>query len=135
MVVGCTGLFTAYEKAKVHIVAGAKRVVISAPAKDDPTPENPGMTVLMGISNDRIAKESASAPISSNASCTTNAGSPLIAILDEAIGIEKALLNTTHSYTATQALIDGQQQIAQASQTGERAGFAAACESQPGHLG
>jgi glyceraldehyde 3-phosphate dehydrogenase len=107
VVVECTGLFTAYEKAKVHLVAGAKRVVISAPAKDDPTAENPGMTVLMGISNDRIAKESASAPISSNASCTTNAGSPLIAILDESIGVEKALLNTVHGYTASQGIVDG----------------------------
>jgi glyceraldehyde 3-phosphate dehydrogenase len=107
VVVECTGLFTAYEKAKVHLVAGAKRVVISAPAKDDPTAENPGMTVLMGISNDRITKESESAPISSNASCTTNAGSPLIAILDETIGVEKALLNTVHGYTASQGIVDG----------------------------
>lgn len=107
VVVESTGLFTAYEKAKVHLTAGAKRVVISAPAKDDPTPENPGMTVLMGISDDRISKESAKCPISSNASCTTNAGSPLIAILDEAIGVEKALLNTVHGYTASQGIVDG----------------------------
>lgn len=107
VVVECTGLFTAYEKAKVHLVAGAKRVVISAPAKDDATAENPGMTVLMGISNERIVKESESSPISSNASCTTNAGSPLIAILDETIGVEKALLNTVHGYTASQGIVDG----------------------------
>lgn len=107
VVVESTGLFTSYEKARVHLSAGAKRVVISAPAKEDPTAENPGMTVLMGISNDRIAAESEKSPISSNASCTTNAGSPIMAILDEAIGIEKALLNTVHGYTASQGIVDG----------------------------
>lgn len=98
VVVESTGLYTATDKAQVHIDAGAKRVVISAPIKDDNSP-----TVLMGMNEDKLK----SCAISSNASCTTNAGSPLIAILDEALGIEKALLNTVHAYTASQSLIDG----------------------------
>ncbi|MES3031279.1 MAG: glyceraldehyde 3-phosphate dehydrogenase NAD-binding domain-containing protein [Patescibacteria group bacterium] len=98
VVVESTGLFTATEKAQAHIDAGAKRVVISAPIKDDVSP-----TVLMCMNEDKLKE----CKISSNASCTTNAGSPLIAILDEAIGIEKALLNTVHAYTASQALVDG----------------------------
>lgn len=103
VVVESTGLFTAYDKAQVHITAGAKRVVISAPAKDGDTASVPGATVLMGLNEEKIG----TCAITSNASCTTNAGSPLIAILDEKIGIAKALLNTVHAYTATQALIDG----------------------------
>jgi glyceraldehyde 3-phosphate dehydrogenase len=103
IVVESTGLFTSYEKAKIHTAAGAKRVVISAPAKDDPTDENPGATVLLGINEGDLSK----AVITSNASCTTNAGSPLMAILDEAIGIEKAVLNTVHGYTASQGIVDG----------------------------
>ena len=95
VVVESTGLFTDYEKAKAHLAGGAKRVVISAPAKGDAAL---GATVLMGVNEDRLA----SCAISSNASCTTNASSPVIAILDEKLGIERALLNTTHSYTATQ---------------------------------
>ncbi len=98
VVVESTGLFVSTEKAKVHIDAGAKKVVITAPVKDDLSP-----TVLVGINEDKLS----SCQISSNASCTTNAGSPLLAILDEALGIEKAILNTVHSYTASQALIDG----------------------------
>lgn len=96
LVVESTGLFTSAEKAQAHITAGAKRVVISAPIKD-------GTTVLMGLNEDKI-KDS---PVTSNASCTTNAASPLIAILHEKIGIEKALLNTVHAYTASQVLVDG----------------------------
>ncbi len=98
VVVESTGLYTATDKAQVHIDAGAKRVVITAPIKDDASP-----TVLMGLNEKKLAD----CKISSNASCTTNAGSPLIAILDEALGIEKALLNTVHAYTASQALVDG----------------------------
>ncbi len=101
IVIESTGLFTTYEKSQVHIDAGAKRVVISAPAKGEGSVV--GATVLMGLNEDRIK----TCQITSNASCTTNAGSPLMAILDEAIGIEKALLNTVHGYTASQSLVDG----------------------------
>ncbi len=103
VVVESTGLFTDFAKAKVHLEAGAKRVVISAPAKGDPASEAMGATILMGLNEDRFK----SAQITSNASCTTNAGSPLMAILDEKIGIEKAILNTVHAYTASQAIVDG----------------------------
>lgn len=117
VVVECTGLFTSFEKAKVHLDAGAKRVVISAPAKDEVAaagagvagattssiPTVKGETVLMAMNEEKLK----TCQISSNASCTTNAGSPLLAILDEALGIEKALLNTVHGYTASQSLVDG----------------------------
>jgi len=100
VVVESTGFFTEFEKAKAHLDAGARRVVISAPGKGDPAL---GATVLMGLNEDRIG----TCPITSNASCTTNASSPVIAILDEAIGIEKAILSTTHAYTASQSIVDG----------------------------
>lgn len=101
VVVESTGLFTSHTKALPHITAGAKRVVISAPAKDEAgSPKVP--TILMGINENEFA----SSPITSNASCTTNASSPVMAILDEAIGIEKAILSTVHGYTASQSLVD-----------------------------
>ncbi len=103
VVLECTGLFTAYDKANAHIIAGAKRVVISAPAKTGEDTLIQGKMVLMGINEADFAKH----PITSNASCTTNASSPLIAILDASVGIEKAMLNTVHGYTGTQALVDG----------------------------
>ncbi len=103
VVVESTGIFTQYEKAKAHIAGGAKRVVISAPVKDDPTVSpDAGTTILMGVNEDAMG----SVKVTSNASCTTNATSPLIAILHEALGVEKALLSTTHAYTASQALQD-----------------------------
>lgn len=102
VVVESTGVFASYEKAKVHLEAGARRVVITAPVKDDPPAGIRGVTALVGI-NDEALKE---CDISSNASCTTNAGSPLISILHDAIGIEYALLNTTHAVTASQSLVD-----------------------------
>jgi glyceraldehyde 3-phosphate dehydrogenase len=102
VVVECTGLFTKFSDAKIHIdKAGARKVVISAPAKDEPTNDEEG-TILMGINDERLKI----CHVTSNASCTTNASSPLIAILDESLGIEKALLSTTHGYTASQALVD-----------------------------
>lgn len=100
VVVESTGFFTDYEKAQAHVTAGARRVVISAPAKGD---ESIGATVLMGINEERMHACS----VTSNASCTTNSVSPIIAILDEAIGIEKAILSTTHAYTASQSIVDG----------------------------
>jgi glyceraldehyde 3-phosphate dehydrogenase len=106
VVVESTGFFTDFGKAKAHLTAGAKRVVISAPAKDGADEAGvpvTGVTVLMGVNEDKLK----GAQLTSNASCTTNAASPLIAILDSAIGIEKAILSTTHGYTASQALVDG----------------------------
>ena len=97
IVVESTGFFTDAAKARAHIDAGAKRVVITAPGKGE------GLeTILMGANEEKFG----TCDISSNASCTTNAASPLIGVLDEAIGIERALLNTTHAYTATQAIVD-----------------------------
>jgi glyceraldehyde 3-phosphate dehydrogenase len=104
IVVEATGIFASYDKAKVHLEAGAKRVVITGPVKDNPSDAGvTGATVLMGVNESELA----SCQITSNASCTTNATSPLIGILKEAIGIERAILNTVHAYTATQALVDG----------------------------
>jgi glyceraldehyde 3-phosphate dehydrogenase len=102
IVVESTGFFTSYALSQKHIVAGAKRVVISAPVKDEPPEGVAGATVLVGVNEGRLAEST----ISSNASCTTNAGAPLIQILHERLGIEKALLNTVHGYTASQSLVD-----------------------------
>jgi len=103
VVVEATGRFTDYAKAKAHLTAGARRVVISAPAKGDAAAADvSGATVLMGINEDAFP----ACAISSNGSCTTNAAAPLIEIVHEAIGVEKAMLNTIHAYTATQAIVD-----------------------------
>lgn len=102
VVVESTGLFTAYDKAAFHLDQGAKKVVISAPAKGEDG-DVAGATILLGVNEEKFG----TCDITSNASCTTNASSPLIAILDEALGIEKAILNTVHGYTASQALVDG----------------------------
>lgn len=100
VVIESTGFFTDYEKANAHVTAGARHVVISAPVKE----ENPlGATILMGLDESKLG----TCPITSNASCTTNSASPVIAILDEAIGIEKAILSTAHAYTASQSIVDG----------------------------
>ncbi len=114
VVVESTGLFVTYEKAKAHLEAGAKKVVISAPAKDSAEALLPpaggskasatlGETILLGVNEEKFG----TCNITSNASCTTNAASPLIAIMDESLGIEKALLNTVHGYTASQLIVDG----------------------------
>ena len=97
IVVESTGFFTDGAKAHGHIDAGAKKVVITAPGKGDGV-----TTILIGANEDKFG----SCDITSNASCTTNAASPIIGILDEAIGIERAILSTTHGYTASQALVD-----------------------------
>lgn len=103
IVLESTGFFASYELSKQHLEAGAKRVVISAPVKDDPAAAGvSGATVLMGVNEAALT----TCQISSNASCTTNAANPLVAILKEAIGINKAILNTVHAYTASQALVD-----------------------------
>lgn len=103
IVIESTGLFASFEKSKVHLDAGAKRVVITAPVKDKAPLGIKGDTILMGINESLFIDTS----ITSNASCTTNAASPLIAIIDEAIGIEKAMLSTVHGYTASQSIVDG----------------------------
>lgn len=102
VVVESTGLFTTYDKANAHITAGAKKVVISAPAKEGDGSVQ-GETILLGVNEDKFG----TCAVTSNASCTTNAASPLIAILHEALGIEKAVLNTVHGYTASQSIVDG----------------------------
>jgi glyceraldehyde 3-phosphate dehydrogenase len=125
VVVESTGFFTSYAAAKAHLDAGAKKVVVTAPMKDDPIPGIEGATVLMGVNEEKLS----TCQITSNASCTTNASSPLIAILDEAIGVEKAALSTTHGYTGTQALVDGP------SRKGFREGRAAAANIVPSSTG
>jgi len=102
VVVESTGIFTTYEKSKAHLASGAKKVVVTAPMKDEPVDVS-GATVLMGVNEEMVGK----CDITSNASCTTNAASPLIAILDEALGIEKAVLNTVHALTTNQPTVDG----------------------------
>lgn len=103
VVVEATGVFASYQKAKTHLTAGAKRVVVSAPVKDEPQAADvKGATVLVGANH----TEMKDLEVTSNASCTTNAASPLIGILKEKIGVKKALLNTIHGYTTTQSLVD-----------------------------
>ena len=102
VVVESTGLFTSYDKANVHIKAGAKKVVISAPETGGDGSIK-GETILLGVNEEKFG----TCDVTSNASCTTNAASPLIAILAETLGIEKAILNTVHGYTAKQLIVDG----------------------------
>jgi glyceraldehyde 3-phosphate dehydrogenase len=100
IVIESTGLFTDAEKAKGHIAAGAKKVVISAPAK------NEDITVVMGVNHEKY--DPAKHTIISNASCTTNCLAPLVhVLLKEGFGIEEGLMTTIHSYTATQKTVDG----------------------------
>lgn len=100
IVVEATGVFDSYEKSRVHLTAGAKRVVITAPAKDEDGPD--AKTALIGVNAEALK----ACVLSNNGSCTTNSVSPVIQILQEGLGIKKAYLNTVHGYTATQALID-----------------------------
>jgi len=125
VVIESTGFFASYAGSKAHLDAGAKRVVVTAPMKDKPVDGIEGGTVLMGVNEEKLS----TCLITSNASCTTNAGSPLIAILDETIGIEKAVLNTVHGYTASQSLVDGP------SKRGFREGRAAAQNIVPSSTG
>src|SRR3989338_6468482 len=96
-----TGAFESFEKASVHLTAGAKKVVITAPAKD--AERKDAKTVLLGVNEDKFKV----CKITSNGSCTTNATSPVVAVMSETIGIKKAFLNSVHGYTATQNLVDG----------------------------
>jgi glyceraldehyde 3-phosphate dehydrogenase len=100
LVIESTGLFTDATKAKGHIDAGAKKVIISAPAK------NEDITVVMGVNHEKY--DAAKHNIISNASCTTNCLAPLVhVLLKEGFGIEEGLMTTVHSYTATQKTVDG----------------------------
>src|SRR5262252_5305468 len=99
-VVESTGLFTEAEKAKGHLAAGAKKVIISAPAKGE------DITVVMGVNHEKY--DAGKHNIISNASCTTNCLAPVVhVLLKEGLGIEEGLMTTVHSYTATQKTVDG----------------------------
>jgi len=97
VVAECTGIFTKRSDAEKHIAAGAKRVLISAPATDE------DITVCFGINDDKLRK---SHRIVSNASCTTNCLAPVAFVMDQAIGIERGYMTTVHSYTGDQSLVD-----------------------------
>jgi glyceraldehyde 3-phosphate dehydrogenase len=99
--VEATGAFESYADAKNHIKAGAKRVVLAAPAKDEEAHDS--RTILMGVNPDLLAES----VVSSNGSCTTNSAASVIEVLRTRIGIRKAMLNTVHGYTASQSLVDG----------------------------
>ncbi len=98
VVVESTGLFRDKEKASAHIEAGAKKVVISAPAK------NEDITIVMGVNEDKYDKDSHH--IISNASCTTNCLAPVVKVLHDKFGIEKGVMTTIHSYTGDQRILD-----------------------------
>lgn len=98
VVIESTGLFTDPEKAKEHVKAGARKVIISAPAKGDGAD-----TIVLGVNDDKLAN---STDVISNASCTTNCITPVAAIIESHFGIEKAMMTTVHSYTASQRLQD-----------------------------
>lgn len=98
VVIESTGFFVDPAKASAHINAGAKKVVISAPAKGDGAD-----TIVLGVNEDKVAN---STPVISNASCTTNCITPVMAVLESKFGIDKALMTTVHSYTASQRLQD-----------------------------
>lgn len=97
IVLESTGHFTTYDAAKQHLEAGAKKVIVTAPMKDE-TP-----TFVMGVNDDALA---ADMDIVSNASCTTNCIAPVIKVMEEAFGVEHLLVNSTHAFTASQNLLD-----------------------------
>jgi len=98
LVLECTGLFTEKTQASKHINAGAKKVIISAPAT------NPDITVVLGVNHNKY--EAAKHTIISNASCTTNSLAPVCKVLLENFGIEKGFMTTVHSYTSDQRILD-----------------------------
>merc|ERR1719333_1497127 len=121
-VIESTGLFVEADKAKGHIEAGAKKVIISAPGKGDLK------TLVMGVNHTEYDKTSMD--VVSNASCTTNCLAPLVhVLLKQGIGIDKGLMTTIHSYTATQKTVDGP------SNKDWRGGRAAACNIIPSATG
>ena len=121
IVIESTGFFTDAVKAKTHLDAGAKRVVITAPAKGDVA------TALIGVNDDLFEKNKN--PITANASCTTNSVAPVMKILLKNFGIKKATITTVHAYTATQKLVDGPDEKDQ------RRGRAAAANIVPSSTG
>jgi glyceraldehyde 3-phosphate dehydrogenase len=101
VVIESTGFFVDPAKAKAHIDAGAKKVVLSAPAKGEGA-----TTIVLGVNEDKLSADDVS-DIISNASCTTNCITPVAAVIEAHFGIDKAMMTTVHSYTASQALQDG----------------------------
>ena len=93
----CTGIFTARDKAAAHLAAGAKRVLVSAPA------DNADLTVVFGVNHQKLTKDHL---VVSNASCTTNCLAPVAKVLNDFIGIEKGFMTTIHSYTGDQPTLD-----------------------------
>src|SRR5712675_2328632 len=93
----CTGIFTAKDKASMHLTAGAKRVLVSAPA------DGADLTVVYGVNHDKLTKDH---KIVSNASCTTNCLAPVAKVLNDAVGIDKGFMTTIHSYTGDQPTLD-----------------------------
>lgn len=93
----CTGIFTAKDKASAHLTAGAKRVLVSAPA------DNADLTVVYGVNHHKLTKEHM---VVSNASCTTNCLAPVAKVLNDAVGIEKGFMTTIHAYTGDQPTLD-----------------------------
>ena len=93
----CTGIFTSKDKASAHLTAGAKRVLVSAPA------DGADLTVVFGVNHQKLTKDHL---VVSNASCTTNCLSPVAKVLNEAVGIEKGMMTTIHSYTGDQPTLD-----------------------------
>jgi glyceraldehyde 3-phosphate dehydrogenase len=93
----CTGIFTSKDKASAHLTAGAKRVLVSAPA------DNADLTVVYGVNHDKLSPEH---KVVSNASCTTNCLAPVAKVLNDAIGIEKGFMTTIHAYTGDQPTLD-----------------------------
>ena len=98
VVIESTGFFTDPAKAAAHLEAGARKVVISAPAKGDGA-----KTIVIGVNEDTVTEDD---KIISNASCTTNCIAPVMKVLEDTFGIEKALMTTVHSYTASQRILD-----------------------------
>src|SRR6267378_1839088 len=93
----CTGIFTSKDKASLHLTAGAKRVLVSAPA------DGADLTVVYGVNHDKLTKDH---KIVSNASCTTNCLAPVAKVLNDAVGIDKGFMTTIHSYTGDQPTLD-----------------------------
>src|SRR6201990_2710511 len=93
----CTGIFTAKDKASMHLTAGAKRVLVSAPA------DGADLTVVYGVNHDKLTKDH---KVVSNASCTTNCLAPVAKVLNDAVGIDKGFMTTIHSYTGDQPTLD-----------------------------